>query len=89
MSTLELMLKENPGKRLEFGPWYLKSTYLFYKHDTAIYSILPMLGQKEITFFMSNGLTFELKIENDKILFMAMSVSGKPISVDYDYKWVN
>ena len=89
MSKLELLLKENTGKTLEFGVWHMKGQYLFYKHDKDIYSIMPMLGLDEITFYMSNGLTFEIKLVNDIIRLTAMSVHGKPISVEYDkYKWI-
>jgi len=90
MSKLELLLKENPGKTLEFGIWQIKGQHLFYKRDRDIYSIMPMLGNDEMTFFMSNGLTFEVKLVNGVIKFTGMSVRGDPISVDYDdYKFID
>ena len=90
MSKLELLIKEkeNIDKKLEFGPWFIQRQHLYYKHDYNIYTILPMYGDMEITFFMSNGLTFELKLVNDKIIFTGMSVNAKPISIEYEYKWV-
>lgn len=88
--SLELLLKENQGKVLEFGVWYIKGHHLFYKPDTTIHSITSMLGTEEITFFMNNGLTFEAKMDNDRIVFSAMSVHGKSIWVSYlptEYHW--
>ncbi len=38
---------------------------------------------------MSNGLTFELKLKNNVIIFTGMSVHGKAISIEYEtYIWV-
>lgn len=89
MSKLELLLKGNTNKTLEFGVWQIRGQHMYYKHDKDIYSILPMLGNDEITFYMSNGLTFEVKLVNNIIIFTGMSVHGKPISVEYDkYKWI-
>lgn len=88
MSKLELLLKENKGKIMEFGEWRLIDSHLRYKHDN-IYTIITMLGNDEITYFMNNGLTFELKLENNIIIFTGMSVRGKPISIEYEtYSWI-
>lgn len=88
MSKLELLLKENKGKIMEFGAWRIIDSHLRYKHDN-IYTIITMLGNEEMTFFMSNGLTFELKLENNIIIFTGMSVRGKPIEIEYEtYSWI-
>lgn len=90
MSALELLLKENT-KTLAFGQWLLKKgPFLTYKYDTNIYSILAMLGDKEITFYMSNGLIFEVQFVNNIIIFSGQSVHNKAISLDYpSYEWID
>ncbi len=89
MSQLELLLNENKGKILEFGIWQIKGHHLFYKNDNTIHSIMSMLGNEEITFFMNNGLTFEIQLTNHVLVFYAMSVRGKPISVNYtECQWL-
>lgn len=88
MSNLELLLNENKGKILQFENWYIQHSHLYYKYNKNIYSILEILGDDEITFFMSNGLTFELKLINNIIQFRGMSVHGKSISIEYEtYQW--
>lgn len=88
MSALELLLNENKHKTLTFGSFLLKgNNYLKYKHDD-IYSILTMLGDQEITYYMSNGLIFELKLINNVIRLTAQSVDNKPNWVEYEYAWI-
>ncbi len=49
MSELELLLKQNKGKIMEFGIWQLRDSHFCYKHDN-IYTIITMLGNEEMTF---------------------------------------
>ncbi len=87
MSKLELLLKKNNDKILKFDTWTIYNNKLKHCHYD-IYSFMVLLGDDEMTFYMNNGLIFELTLNNNLINLRAMSVNRKTNSYDSQYEFI-